>query len=261
MKCPNCGANIGLEDVYCTYCGSPNPFAKQHQEQMRQYQQQFEETKAEVEKKANRFANIAVPLTILAILLAALIGAAIFAFSADDIGRTIRTRQTAANAKEYRSRIEKALDDGDYGLIDYMYNTDDLYLVTSSYSEYPVLMEYEMIFRACRYYASIYDVIGDWIMGQEYRFSDEWIDDTCEYLATDILNLYSIESKQWFDESCMTQEKLDQVHAIQERVTAMLITYIGFTREETEQIADQSETKLQRIFMERFSQESADSAS
>ena len=79
MKCPNCGANIGLEDKFCTYCGSPNPFAKQHQEQMRQYQQQFEKTRAEVEKKANRFAKIAVPMTIFAILLVAIGAAAIFA--------------------------------------------------------------------------------------------------------------------------------------------------------------------------------------
>ena len=41
MKCDHCGANIGLEDKVCPYCGKINPYAQQHQQQMQHYQQQF----------------------------------------------------------------------------------------------------------------------------------------------------------------------------------------------------------------------------
>ena len=34
MKCPHCGAQVGLEDKYCPFCGLPNEFAQKHQEDM-----------------------------------------------------------------------------------------------------------------------------------------------------------------------------------------------------------------------------------
>ena len=37
MKCPHCGAQIGLEEKYCPFCGLPNEFARKHQEDMGEY--------------------------------------------------------------------------------------------------------------------------------------------------------------------------------------------------------------------------------
>ena len=31
MKCPYCGAPLGLDDKFCPYCGQPNTLAKKHQ--------------------------------------------------------------------------------------------------------------------------------------------------------------------------------------------------------------------------------------
>ena len=42
MKCPHCGAQIGLEEKYCPFCGLPNEFARKHQEDMDRYEQEFQ---------------------------------------------------------------------------------------------------------------------------------------------------------------------------------------------------------------------------
>ncbi len=44
MKCPHCGAQIGLEEKYCPFCGLPNEFARKHQEDMDRYEQEFQQT-------------------------------------------------------------------------------------------------------------------------------------------------------------------------------------------------------------------------
>ena len=67
MKCPGCGANLGLEDQFCPYCGTANPHARQHQAEMQNFRHEFEKTRDRVEERANRFAGFAVPLTILGI--------------------------------------------------------------------------------------------------------------------------------------------------------------------------------------------------
>ena len=105
MKCDHCGANIGLEDKVCPYCGKINPYAQQHQQQMQHYQQQFEQTRQDVEEKANRFAGIAAPLTVLVISIVILIGSVIFAAKAYDIASAIRVRDMEKREDEFRSRL------------------------------------------------------------------------------------------------------------------------------------------------------------
>lgn len=254
MKCPGCGANLGLEDKFCPYCGTANPHAQQHQAEMQHFQHEFEITKERVEERANRFAGLAVPATILGIAVALLIASVILSMNAYQIGSSIRTRRLAEKGTELRTRIETALDERDYGFIEALYNNQNLYLLSSSYGDHQVLKDYEMIFRACRYYEWIAAVIADLPGRSGYRFSPERIKETCEYLAENLHELYTLEDKNWYDESCLTEEKLDQIHRIQEQMSALLITYADFTAEEIVQIPEQSEGKIQNILMEKFSQ-------
>ena len=55
MKCPHCGAQIGLEEKYCPFCGLPNEFARKHQEDMDRYEQEFQQTQSEVYQKTRHF--------------------------------------------------------------------------------------------------------------------------------------------------------------------------------------------------------------
>ncbi len=57
MKCPHCGAQIGLEEKYCPFCGLPNEFARKHQEDMDRYEQEFQQTQSEVYQKTRHFTS------------------------------------------------------------------------------------------------------------------------------------------------------------------------------------------------------------
>ena len=179
MKCPGCGANLGLEDQFCPYCGTANPHARQHQAEMQNFRHEFEKTRDRVEERANRFAGFAVPLTILGIAVALLIASLVFTMNAYQIGKSIRTKQLAAQGAELRARIENALDERDYGFIEALYTNQDLYLLTSSYGNNQVLKDYDMIFRACEYYEWAEATIADLPGRSGYRFSAERIRETC----------------------------------------------------------------------------------
>ena len=244
---------MGLEDKFCPYCGSQNPFAKQHQKDMQQYQAQFEATRREVEKKANRFAGIAVPLTILGIALVILIASIIFAAKSYDIGEESKAKKIAEGEAGYRKSIEAALDARDYALVDEMYSVNDLYFVTNEYHN-STLIDYSMIFRACQYYSMADETITKWTIGGEQSYSEERFVESCKYLAENLLNLYTVQDREWYDESCRTEEKLARISEMQEQMSALLITYGGFTEEEIAEIPDISEQKLARLLEERFSQ-------
>ena len=254
MKCPGCGANLGLEDQYCPYCGTENPHARQHQAEIQNFRHEFEKTRDRVEERANRFAGLAVPATILGIAVVLLIASLIFSMNAYQIGTSIRTKHLAAHGTELRARIESALDERDYGFIETLYSSQDLYLLTSSYGNNQILKDYEMIFRACEYYEWAAATIADLPGRSGYRFSNERIRETCEYLADNLHELYTMENKNWYDESCLTADKLEQLHMIQGQMSALLVTYAGFSEEETARIPDQSEGKLQDILIGKLSQ-------
>ena len=69
MKCPHCGAQIGLEEKYCPFCGLPNEFARKHQEDMDRYEQEFQQTQSEVYQKTKHFTSLTVPLTVIFVLI------------------------------------------------------------------------------------------------------------------------------------------------------------------------------------------------
>lgn len=69
MKCPHCGAQIGLEEKYCPFCGLPNEFARKHQEDMDRYEQEFQQTQSEVYQKTRHFTSLTVPLTVIFVLI------------------------------------------------------------------------------------------------------------------------------------------------------------------------------------------------
>ncbi len=44
MKCPNCGANLTIDDEVCSFCGVENPYAEKHREEMRKFTRDFNRT-------------------------------------------------------------------------------------------------------------------------------------------------------------------------------------------------------------------------
>ena len=92
MKCPNCGAQLGLEDAACPYCGTANALAAQHQSDMSRYREEYERTQGEVLKNTSAMQRHGSWLAILVVLLVALVIGIVLQASAWDIGYSLRER-------------------------------------------------------------------------------------------------------------------------------------------------------------------------
>ncbi len=120
MKCKNCGAPLQIEDLVCKNCGTANPFARTHQEDMLKYEQAFEETKKEVLKETRKTTGIMVKIMLAMALI--LIGIIIIVVSSSNaVGRNNNNAKIHRNADKYRSSLEDLERDRDYiGYYQYM---------------------------------------------------------------------------------------------------------------------------------------------
>ena len=58
MKCKHCGAEIGLEENYCRYCGQPNDQALRHTQDMTNYHRRYAATETAVVSRTKRYSQI-----------------------------------------------------------------------------------------------------------------------------------------------------------------------------------------------------------
>ena len=237
---------MGLEDRFCPCCGKPNPFAKQHQAEMRKYRNSYEETRQEVLKKSRRFAAYGAKLTLLAILLAANLAAVILAVNAWDIGYSLREKRIAGEAPAHRENLEQFLSEGDYaGLAGYMQAND------VSYAE--SFDDLSAVSRAASLYQSILTDLMDAGNRNEYRFREEYRAESCRYLAKNIQDLYNVEqSYSYRAERYLSEENLAHIGSIRRRVELLLQSTLGFTEEEAAEARDLSIQRLSERLAERI---------
>ena len=127
MKCPHCGAQVGLEDKYCPFCGLPNEFAKKHQEDMDRYQQEFQQTQSDVYQKTRRFTELTVPLTVVFVLIILNIGAYIFVSKSWEIGSSLQKQEIHTHLTEHQENIDTYIQNGEFCGLSSYYSQNSLY--------------------------------------------------------------------------------------------------------------------------------------
>lgn len=127
MKCPHCGAQIGLEEKYCPFCGLPNEFARKHQEDMDRYEQEFQQTQSEVYQKTRHFTSLTVPLTVIFVLILLNIVSFVFVAKSWDIGSGLQKQQIHSHLSKHQENIDTYIQNGDFCGLSYYYSQNSLY--------------------------------------------------------------------------------------------------------------------------------------
>lgn len=243
MECPNCGGQMGLEDAFCPYCSTPNAQAAKHQSDMARFRREFRRTQADVTARTTLMQRSGSWLVIMAVLLAALVVGIVLQVNAWDIGYSIRQNAIQNSAAQDAQAMDDYLEQGDYGQFLGYYEAND---ITMDYEN-----PYQGLYSAVRPYVDLVGYISAMNNVKEYQFKPDYVTRTCEYLAEDIMRIYTFERQYSYDlERYLPADKQVYVEDIRDRTAAIAKTYFGLTDEQIQGIPDMSEKKLATLIEE-----------
>jgi len=231
---------MGIEDVVCPYCNTPNTLAIQHQSDMARYRQEYQRTQESVMEKASFLQRHGSWLVILSILLVALVVGVILMASAWDIGYSIRERNVQSSASEDYQVMDAYLEQGDYGKFIGYYRANDI----SIDFENP----YQGLATAANAYAHLLSYVAALHDSSSSQFKPDYISNTCELLANDLNRIYTLEEQYTYHtERYLPPDKLVYVDDIRDRTAAIGKAYFGLTDKDIEDIPNLSIKKLAKI--------------
>ncbi len=124
MTCEKCGHEVGPEQLKCPWCGADNPFAVQHEENMRGYEQKYQATENEVKGFTRSVEGLGRKAAILILLLVGsivmfVVGSMNYADPDEDAAAR---RDAEKNVLRYAEEADGLLKRGEYtGYVSFLY--------------------------------------------------------------------------------------------------------------------------------------------
>lgn len=237
MKCPNCNGQMGLEDAFCPYCGTPNAMAAKHQSDMDRFQQEYQRTQTDVMERTSFMQQHGSWLVILVVLLAALVIGVVLQIGAWDIGYSVREGNVKQSMLEDEQVLDAFLESGDYGKFVGYYDANDIDLIYDN--------PYQALQRAAYSYVDILSYISALTDDSSRKFSSERTSGTCEQLASDLIRIYNLEREySGYEDKYIPSDKRVYLEDIRNRVKVIAEAYLGLTDKDIQDIPDMSKKKL-----------------
>ena len=127
MKCPNCGANLTIDDEVCSFCGNASPFAAKHRKEMRHFTRDYNRTKSDMLKKSRLQSKWIAKITLIAVMLALNFIIWFLNMNFYDVERFINNRQIEANYIVHKAKLDAFEAERDFiGFSEY-YNEHGMY--------------------------------------------------------------------------------------------------------------------------------------
>ena len=244
MQCPNCSAQMGLEDAVCPYCGTPNAMAARHQADMERYRQDYQRTRADVMSKTSFMQSNGGMLVVLAVLLVAVVAGFILQANAWDIGYSIREGNVERNMAQSEQVMDAYLEQGDYGKFVGYFEANDLSMDYDS--------PYQALRSAAYAYVDLFQGISTLRESGSSEYGAQRVSSTCEYLADDLNRIYTIEEDYSYDLDRYLPDRMrPYLEDIRDRAATLAKAYLGLTDEEVAAIPDISEKRLAQMIEER----------
>ena len=243
MKCPNCGANLIIDDAVCTFCGTENPYAKQHRKEMRHFTKEFNKTKTSVLGKSRNINSFVIKIAMIAVvfaldlLLLFLIGASY------DIEKYIIAKDINANYPVHANEVTRLMEQRDYIGFQTYYEYQNLY-----YSD--LFKEYNSVEQICNSYSIIYKHTLE-----IYTYDEEKdhinLDEKYMYLADNLDYMYRYSKPREYSNMIeYTDDKLEFMQECVDQTEEILRVYFNLTEEETESLETLSKARRQILLEE-----------
>ena len=236
MKCKYCGAEVGLEENFCSYCGKPNEQALRHTQDMASYHRRYAATEAAVINKTKRFSQIILRAVLILIILIATIVMYVVTENAYSIPETMRRREAEKNPERTIAALDGYLEKRDY-------------LGFSTYMEYNGIRTFRTDFEAYSCVSICADYYKDFVLRMERLFLHTDQEDWLKYSASSDIRwlcqsldefLYEYDRAQQREES---ERFLSFIEDMRQTMTGMLRVYLGIGEEEFEEFLALSENR------------------
>ena len=236
MKCKYCGAEVGLEENFCSYCGRPNEQALRHTRDMADYHRRYAATEAAVVGKTRRFSRILLLAAVILIILIATIVMYAVTENAYSIPETMRQRDALRNPERTIAMMDSYLENRDYRGF-------------ASYMEYNVIRTYDTPFEAYSTLSYCAGYYSDFVMQLERLFlhtdREAWLEysasNDIRWLCQSLENfLYEYDRAEQREESERFLSYIEDMHQTME---GMLRVYLGIDDSELEAFLALSENR------------------
>jgi len=140
MKCRNCGAEVGLLDEVCPYCGSDNIESAGHRAKHKFYQKKSEETVEKADRKLSSNKALITGSIILVFLIIGVITMSIAADKTEYMDLDIAHSETLKNVESFKGSLNGYLEAGDYIAFHDFFKGHHIYETDPEYEEYKLIL-------------------------------------------------------------------------------------------------------------------------
>jgi len=244
MRCHSCNAHLSIDDEKCPYCGTPNPEAIKHRQEMRRFSGEFFRTKSSVLKTSTQTAQKSIRIMIICILAVLVLVAFIIMGNSWNISSAIQEARAARHEKEYTAILDQYEAEGDALSFAAFYNENYLYGVD-------VYTKYQHYYWAASYYESIYEQLLEIFEEEDMESShSNSVRRLCGYIDYYYTHLDE-EHYSFYEETGMYDEvHLQAVDRLTEKLEAMLKLFCAISDEDMENFRNLSNAEKQ-VLIER----------
>ena len=244
MRCEACNAHLSIEDEKCPYCGTPNPEAIKHRQDMKRFSGEFQKTRSSVLRTARESAGKSMRIVIICIMVVLLILSFLFLGFSWDIASAVTRWQAASNSEKYCAMLDTYEEEGDFLSFVALYDQRSLYGPD-------IYEEYRHVYTAASNYSSIYGYITTlW----EKEHWEDGHEDALEYLCESLDYHYEYIEREpydfYYETGAYEQRHLDAVERITKKIESLLQLTFSMTEEEMIQFKEFSSAEKQ-VFIER----------
>ena len=244
MRCEACNAHLSIEDEKCPYCGTPNPEAIKHRQDMNRFFGEFQKTRFSVLRATSENAGKSMRIVMICIMVILLILSFLFLVFSWNIASAVTKWQAASNSEKYCQMLDEYEKEGDFLSFAALYDQKSLYGAD-------VYEEYRYIYSAASHYSSIYGYAARLLEKEHWEGAHE---DALEYLCESLDYYYEFTEREpydfYYETGAYDQRHLDAVDRITKKIEGLLQLTFSITEEEMTQFRQFSPAEKQ-VFIER----------
>lgn len=244
MKCPNCGSSLTIDDAVCSFCGTENPYAKKHRQEMRQFTKAFNETKTEVLEKSQKINFFAVKIAIIAVLVALSLVFVFLGENSYQIERMIQRNKIESNYSYYKAKMDELEANRDYAGMAAFYEYQRIHS-SERFEEFRAVYRISDDFRYySKYVMEIYQYDGS----QYYEVEDRF-----RYVAEQLENIYKYQTPpEYANEAEYSGEHLAYMNDCIKETEEIAQVFFNLTQEEVESLPTLSIARKQILLEEGY---------